>query len=44
MDADLKQELEWMNANLNSVVTNQAILYCVLKKIEEEVEQKAEKQ
>ncbi len=44
MDADLQHELEWMNVNLNSIVTNQAILYCVLKEIEKEAEQKIEKQ
>lgn len=35
MDAELKQQLEWMNANLNAIVTNQAMIYAELKRMEE---------
>jgi hypothetical protein len=39
MDEDLKQELDWMIANLNTVVKNQAEIYEELKKIEDEIRQ-----
>ena len=43
MDEDLKQQLEWLNANLNTVAQNQAMLYAELKEIEGRLpEQEAE--
>lgn len=35
MDEDLKQQLEWMNENLNTIAKNQAMIYAELKEIEE---------
>lgn len=37
MDAELKQELEWLNENLKAVVTNQYALYMELKEVVEEL-------
>lgn len=37
MDAELKQEFEYLNENLKSVVTNQAMIYCRLRDIETEL-------
>ena len=43
MDEELKQQLEIMNANLNTVAQNQAMLYAELKEIEGRLpEQEAE--
>ena len=43
MDEELKQQLEIMNANLNTVALNQAMLYAELKEIEGRLpEQEAE--
>ncbi len=39
MDNDLKQELEWINNNLQAAVKNQAMIYCELKKIEDKIKQ-----
>jgi P pilus assembly chaperone PapD len=39
MDADLKQQLEWINANLNAAVKNQAEIYVELEKIKQEIKQ-----
>ena len=33
MDTDLKQEFDWLNANLNPVVKNQAEIYCKLRNV-----------
>ena len=35
MDAELKQQLDWIIANLNAMVANQDMIYVELKKIEE---------
>lgn len=40
MNAELKQELEWLNENLKAVVTNQAMLYLQLQKIADELADK----
>ncbi len=37
MDADLKQQLEWMNQNLMSIAQNQALMYCQLKEMGEKI-------
>lgn len=37
MDKELKQELDWMNENLNTIAKNQAILYAELKDIEKRI-------
>jgi hypothetical protein len=37
MDKELKQELEWINENLKAVVTNQDMLYCRIRDIEDEI-------
>ena len=37
MDKELKQELKWLNDNLQAAVKNQAMLYCKLEKMEEEI-------
>ena len=42
MDEELKQELEWMNTNLNAIVANQAMIYEALKEIEEWIKPKEE--
>lgn len=34
MNEELKQLLDWMNANLNAIALNQAILYAELQQIE----------
>jgi chaperonin cofactor prefoldin len=34
MDKELKQQLEWMNANLNTIARDQAMIYTELKEIE----------
>lgn len=38
MDAELKKQLEWINANLNTIAENQARLYCELLEIEKKME------
>jgi len=40
MDSDLKQELEWINANLNAAVKNQAKIYVELEKIKDSIKEK----
>lgn len=35
MNDELKQQLEWMNENLNTIARNQAMIYAELKKIEQ---------
>jgi hypothetical protein len=37
MDKELKQELKWLNDNLQAAVKNQAMLYCKLEEMEEEI-------
>lgn len=37
MDEELKKQLDWMNANLNTIALNQAILYGELKEIEQQL-------
>lgn len=37
MDEEIKQELEWMNANLNTIAENQAMIYAELKEIEKRI-------
>ncbi len=37
MDKELKQQLEWMNANLNAIVLNQAMIFEELKQMEREI-------
>jgi hypothetical protein len=39
MDKELKQELEWLNENLQAAVKNQAMIYCELKEIEDKIKQ-----
>ena len=38
MDKELKEMLTCINENLKAVVTNQSMMYCRIKKIEERVE------
>ncbi|WP_164919063.1 MULTISPECIES: hypothetical protein [Acutalibacteraceae] len=42
MDKELKQQLEWMNTNLNTIAMNQAILYTELEQIKERLPQSDE--
>lgn len=42
MDKELKQQLEWMNTNLNTIAMNQAILYTELKEIKDQLTQQDE--
>lgn len=42
MDEELKQQLEWMNANLNTIARDQAMIYAELKEIEGKIEKEAE--
>lgn len=42
MDKELKQQLEWMNENLNTIAMNQAMMYAELKKIEGKMEREPE--
>lgn len=44
MDKELKQQLEFMNNNLNAIVTNQAMIYCKLKDIEDRISEEEEKE
>lgn len=37
MDQELRQQLEWMNANLNAIVANQAMIYEEMRKMEKVV-------
>ncbi|MCY1714634.1 hypothetical protein [Caproiciproducens galactitolivorans] len=37
MDSELKKQLEWINANLNTIAENQARLYCELLEIEKKL-------
>jgi chaperonin cofactor prefoldin len=42
MDTELKQQLDWMNENLNTIAKNQAEIYMELKEIEGKIEKEAE--
>jgi hypothetical protein len=42
MNEELKQQLDWMNENLNTIAKNQAEIYMELKEIEGKIEKKAE--
>ena len=44
MDKELKQQLEFMNNNLNAIVTNQAMIYCELKEMEDRIAEQEEKE
>ncbi|MEA4962614.1 MULTISPECIES: hypothetical protein [Clostridia] len=44
MDQELKQQLEFMNNNLNAIVTNQAMIYCKLKDMEDRIPEEEEKE
>ena len=44
MDKELKQQIEFMNNNLNAIVTNQAMIYCKLKDIEDRIPEQKEKE
>lgn len=44
MDQELKQQLEFMNNNLNAIVTNQAMIYCKLKDMEDRIPEPEEKE
>jgi hypothetical protein len=37
MDEALRNQLDWMNANLNTIALNQAILYSKLTEIEQQM-------
>jgi hypothetical protein len=37
VDKELKEMLNWINENLKAVVTNQDMMYCRLKDIEDEI-------
>jgi hypothetical protein len=39
MDQELKQQLEWMNANLNTIAKNQVMIYAELREVIELLEQ-----
>lgn len=39
MNEELKQELEWLNDNLQAVAKNQAMIYCKLEQIEDKIKQ-----
>lgn len=39
MDKELKQQLEWMNENLNTIAKNQALLYIELKELEHHLQE-----
>ena len=41
MDNELKQELEWINANLNAAVKNQAEIYVELAKLEKKIKEES---
>lgn len=43
MDKELKEQLEIMNANLQTIARDQAMIYAELKEIEGKVKGKAEK-
>jgi hypothetical protein len=40
MDNELQKKLDWMNANLNSILSNQAMLYEELHELKREFEEK----
>lgn len=42
MDNELKQQLDWINSNLNAIVKNQSMLYAELHKIEQSMKQPEE--
>jgi len=44
LDKELKQQLEFMNNNLNAIVTNQAMIFCKLKDIEDRIPEPEEKE
>lgn len=37
MDEEIKKQLEWINANLNAILKNQAKFYAEIKEIRENV-------
>jgi|GEM_PF-5441436 len=44
MNQELKQQLKFMNNNLNAIVTNQAMIFCKLKDIEDRISSEDEKE
>ena len=44
MDQELKQQIEFINKNLNAIVTNQAMIFCKLKDIEDKIPEEEEKE
>ncbi|WP_312694468.1 hypothetical protein [Caproiciproducens sp.] len=44
MDKELKQQIEFMNNNLNAIVANQAMIFCKLKDIEDRILEEEEKE
>ncbi len=40
MDKELKEMLIWINENLKAVVTNQEMIYCQLRDIEDELKKR----
>ena len=43
MDNDLKQQLDWMNTNLNTIAENQAMIYAALAEIKDKLPEPTEK-
>ena len=44
MDQELRQLLEWMNANLNAIVANQAMIYEEMRKMEKDAKDEDQKE